>query len=39
MLEKIIAYLAKWSAYIGAGTASGWNNYQPKEPKNIKKSK
>ena len=39
MLEKIVAQLAKWSASIGAGTASGWNNYQPKEPKIIKKSK
>lgn len=36
MLENIIAQLAMWAASMGAGTASVWNNYQPKEPKNIK---
>ena len=36
MLEMILARLAMWAAYIGAGTASSWNNYQPTEPENIK---
>lgn len=36
MLDNIIAKLALIAASMGAGTASVWNNYQPKEPKNIK---
>ena len=35
--EKILAELALVSAGVGAGLASVWNVYQPKEPKNISK--
>ena len=38
-IEKIIAKTALSSAKIAAGTASGWNTYQSKEPRNIKKLK
>ena len=39
ILKKFIAKTALASAKTAAGTASGWNAYQPKEPKNLKKSK
>lgn len=32
MIESILAKLALMSAYSGAGLASSWNAYQPKEP-------
>lgn len=32
--EKLLAELAAFAASAGAGTASFWNTYQPKEPKN-----
>jgi len=35
--EKLLAQAAKNSAQMGAGTASLWNLYQPKQPKNMKK--
>ena len=37
MFEKLMAQLAMMSAQMGAGTASLWNLYQPKQPKNMKK--
>ena len=37
MFEAILAKLAMWASSMGASTASLWNNYQPEEPKNIKK--
>ena len=37
MFEKIMAQLALTSAEAGAGTASVWITYQPKQPKNLKK--
>ena len=37
-IEKLIAKTAIASAKIAAGTASGWNLYQPKEPRAIKKT-
>ena len=39
IIEAILAQLALWSAQSGAGLASSWNAYQPKEPKNIKNNK
>lgn len=36
-IEKLIAKTAIASAKIAAGTASGWNTYQPKEPLALKK--
>ena len=36
-IEKLIAKTAIASAKIAAGTASGWNTYQPKEPRALKK--
>ena len=33
--EKLIADLAYQSALAGAGLASVWNVYQPKEPKSL----
>lgn len=36
-IEKLIAKTAIASAKIAAGTASGWNAYQPKEPHSLKK--
>lgn len=35
--EAILAKLALVSAYSGAGLASSWNAYQPKEPAFKKK--
>jgi len=35
--EKILAELAALAANAGCGTASLWNTYQPKEPKNKSK--
>ena len=37
--EKLLAELAALAASVGAGSASIWNTYQPKEPKNMAKSK
>ena len=37
MFEKLMAQLANFSAQMGAGAASVWNAYQPKQPKNMKK--
>ncbi len=39
LIGKIIAKSAMASAKAAAGTASGWNAYQPKEPTALKKSK
>ena len=39
LVEKILAKLALASAHTGAGLASIWNAYQPKEPDMAKKSK
>ena len=38
-IEKLMAKTAMASAKIAAGTASGWNAYQPKEPVALKKMK
>ena len=38
-IEKLMAKTAMASAKIAAGTASGWNTYQPKEPVALKKMK
>lgn len=38
-IGKFIAKSAISSAKIAAGTASGWNLYQPKEPLSLKKDK
>ena len=35
--EKLLAELAALAAAEGAGSASIWNSYQPKEPKKIAK--
>lgn len=37
IFEKIMASLALTSAEVGAGMASIWVTYQPKQPKNMKK--
>lgn len=37
MFEKLLAQLAINSAQMGAGMASFFNLYQPKQPKNMKK--
>ena len=37
MFEKLLAQLANFSANMGAGTASFFGTYQPKQPKNMKK--
>lgn len=37
IVETIAAKLARLSAQTGAGFASTWNAYQPKEPKILKK--
>ena len=39
IIKKLIAKSALASAKTAAGTASGWNTYQPKEPKCLKRSK
>lgn len=36
-IKKLIAKTAIVSANVAAGTASGWNTYQPKEPRALKK--
>lgn len=38
VIGKIIAKSAMASAKVAAGTASGWNTYQPKEPVLIKRN-
>ena len=38
VFEKLIAKAALASAKAAAGTASGWNSYQPKEPTCLKKN-
>lgn len=35
-IKKLIARSAIASAKVAAGTASGWNAYQPKEPLALK---
>ena len=39
LFDKALAKLAAIAASTGAGSASLWNLYQPKEPETIKKSK
>ena len=36
VIKKLIAQSAIASAKLAAGTASGWNAYQPKEPLALK---
>ncbi len=38
-INKLLVKVSGFSAKAGAGSASIWNTYQPKEPQNIKKSK
>ena len=38
-VETLLAKLALVSAHSGAGFASMWSAYQPKEPEMFKKSK
>lgn len=38
-LEGVLAELARMAAMMGAGTASLWNGYQPKEPQILQKRK
>ena len=35
--EKLLAELAALAAAVGAGSASAWNSFQPKEPKRSAK--
>ena len=37
MFEKLLAQLAMTTAQLGAGTASVFNIYQPRQPKNMKR--
>ena len=39
LLNKAIAKIVHATAICGAGEASMWNIYQPKEPAALKKSK